>query len=64
MQLDSGSVSVMKTMAETYTAEGCSGFFKGCLSPLIGMTPYNTMVFVTTETVKRSLTERKTNLSD
>ena len=45
-------------MAETYRGEGVGGFFKGCLSPLIGVTPYNTMVFTVTETIKRGLTEK------
>ena len=64
MQLEAGTTSVMRTIMETYRGEGVGGFFKGALSPLIGVTPYNTMVFTVTETVKRALTENRSNLND
>lgn len=32
------------------------GFFKGLVSPVVGVTPYNAMVFTVTETIKQQLT--------
>lgn len=62
--MDPAATSVMKTVMETYRGEGVGGFFKGALSPLIGVTPYNTMVFTTTETIKRNLAQSQPSLSE
>lgn len=65
MQLDSsGTVSVMKTVTETYKGEGLRGFWKGALSPVMGMTPYNAMVFTVQESIKREMRLNNSKLDD
>lgn len=43
--------------------EGIRGFFKGLVSPVVGVTPYNTLVFTITEGLKTELTNR-TDMSE
>jgi hypothetical protein len=38
------------------------GFFKGLMAPLIGSTPYNTIVFTLNENAKNYLTARYPNM--
>jgi len=63
MQTQEGHSSFVKVCAETYRGEGVRGFFKGLVSPLVGVTPYNTLVFTSTEAIKNELTKR-TELSE
>jgi solute carrier family 25 carnitine/acylcarnitine transporter 20/29 len=47
--------SVSHIIKTTFQGEGMKGFFKGLIAPVVGTTPYNTMIFTTTELVKRFL---------
>ena len=47
----------------TIQHEGMRGFFKGLIAPVIGTTPYNTLIFTTTELVKRFLVKNSDILS-
>ena len=40
------------------------GFFKGLVSPVVGVTPYNCMVFTVTEWLKNELGNRYENMSE
>ena len=46
MQIEHKSVSFTKVCLDTYRGEGMRGFFKGLVSPVVGVTPYNALVFV------------------
>jgi solute carrier family 25 carnitine/acylcarnitine transporter 20/29 len=41
MQLEGKHVTLSSVCRETYMNEGARGFFKGMVSPLVGVTPYN-----------------------
>lgn len=43
MQLESEPIKVTQMIRSTFEAEGMRGFYKGCLSPLIGALPYNSL---------------------
>lgn len=56
MQLETGQkTSFLRTCSETYYGEGVRGFFKGLVSPVVGVTPYNTLVFTITESLRNEL---------
>jgi len=52
MQIETGQTSFLRTCTETFRGEGVRGFFKGLVSPVVGVTPYNTLVFTVTEAMK------------
>ena len=64
MQLDKGHSSFIGTCAETLRGEGIHGFFKGLVSPVVGVTPYNVLVFTITETMKNELGNRNPTMSE
>mmetsp|Transcript_35360 Transcript_35360/g.25797 ORF Transcript_35360/g.25797 Transcript_35360/m.25797 type:complete len:96 (-) Transcript_35360:525-812(-) len=49
MQSDTKKISAGRVCVDLLKNEGPQGFFKGIMQPLIGSTPYNTMVFSVTE---------------
>mmetsp|Transcript_30996 Transcript_30996/g.22529 ORF Transcript_30996/g.22529 Transcript_30996/m.22529 type:complete len:139 (-) Transcript_30996:445-861(-) len=49
------SHSMIDVCRATMYNEGVRGLFKGMLSPLIGVTPYNTLVFTVTESTRTKL---------
>lgn len=54
----------MRTCTETFRGEGMGGFFKGLVSPVVGVTPYNTLVFTITEAMKNELGNRYEDMSE
>ena len=52
MQVES-QPNMLRTITETYRGEGFRGFYKGMMSPIMGATPQNTLVFTVCETVRR-----------
>lgn len=48
VQAETTSTSSYQVMKETYRIEGLRAFYKGCLLPLFGTLPYNTMIFTCT----------------
>ena len=64
VQLASGHTSIQQTCVETFRGEGLRGFFKGIAAPIVGCTPYNTIVFTVTETIKNMLATRYRDMSD
>lgn len=56
MQVSAGNPTVLGTMKSTWQLEGTRGFFKGLIAPLVGSTPYNTIVFTLNENAKNYLT--------
>ena len=64
MQLQQGHDSFVKVCKDTYRGEGCRGFFKGLASPVVGVTPYNCLVFTLTETTKNELGARYEDMSE
>ena len=55
MQTEETASSFSSMIKETYRGEGVRGFFKGLLSPVVGFTPLNVLVFVAKERVMFSL---------
>ena len=53
----------MAAFSSTFQHEGIKGFFKGLVAPVIGTTPYNTMIFTTTEMFKRMIESNADMLS-
>ena len=47
----------------TVAHEGVSGFYKGLVAPLMGQTPYNTLIFTTTSAAVRFQEHRQEKLN-
>merc|ERR1711957_86331 len=67
IRIQSATVAEERSMAHifrtTFQHEGMRGFFKGLIAPVIGTTPYNTMIFTTTELIKRLLDKNSDTLN-
>ena len=55
MQIRTSEPSVFRVIAATYQGEGVRGFYKGMLSPLITLIPYNSVVFTAFQISRRLL---------
>merc|ERR1712241_571709 len=55
MQLEQGRASLLRTASETLQGEGLRGLFKGLMAPVLGVTPYCTLVFTVNEAIKKEL---------
>ena len=55
MQLEQGRASLLRTAAETVQGEGMRGLYKGLMAPVLGVTPYCTLVFTVNEAIKKEL---------
>ena len=64
MQLEHGKASFLRTAGETLQGEGLRGFFKGLASPVLGVTPYCTLVFTVNEAIKKELGNHYERMSE